>query len=107
MHASFAYRHYLLAGQTGVAGEQYFQGDDWNEFLRFVSFAWADHAIRWIDQLKNGAVVFYEKLQNDTEMEIRRLLHSIHFNAVDSQRLQCTISHKQRIDRRRIQRYKY
>ena len=33
--------------------------------LRYVAYAWADHAIRWIEQAKRDTVLFYEKLLDD------------------------------------------
>ncbi|KAK4025386.1 hypothetical protein OUZ56_014459 [Daphnia magna] len=104
----FTYAHYLLSGndQKGTGTPEDFAGPHWDEHVDYVALAWADHAKRWIQNIKEGTVVFYERLLQDTENELRRLLKAIHFTdpnrpPVDPERMRCTLQHKNRSDRKR------
>jgi hypothetical protein len=67
-----------------------------------VSKEWAEHAIRWIQNIRNGTVIFYELLLQDTEDELNRLLRAVNLiDPVDPERMRCTIKHKKRTDRKR------
>ena len=85
-----------------------FKDPQWNNYVNYVTYAWADHAIRWIQNIQNGTVIFYEiLLLEDTETELNRLLRSINFTdpqhpPVDPDRMRCTLKHKNRLDRKRL-----
>jgi hypothetical protein len=109
--ALFSFVHYLMAGQDQIETVSLlakFKGPQWNSYVNYVTFAWADHAIRWIQNIQNGTVIFYEKLLlEDTEAELNRLLRAINFTdphhpPVDPDRMRCTLKHKNRTDRKRL-----
>jgi hypothetical protein len=104
----FTFGHYLWSGndQKGIVSEKLFTGKDWEKHLNNVAFEWAEHANYWIENIKNGTVIFYELLLKDTEKELNRLLRSINFidpqnPPVDPERMRCTLQHKNRADRKR------
>ncbi|KAI9562682.1 hypothetical protein GHT06_010136 [Daphnia sinensis] len=106
--ALFTYAHYLLSGndQQGTGSPEDFTGPHWDVHVEYVAYAWADHAERWIQNIKEGTVIFYERLLHDTENELRRLLKAIrfvnpHHPPVDPERMHCTLKHKHRLDRKR------
>ncbi|EFX71467.1 hypothetical protein DAPPUDRAFT_111642 [Daphnia pulex] len=105
--ALFTFAHYLMAGddQKGTVSPTIFRGPAWNHYVDYVAYAWADHATRWIQNIRNGTVVFYELLLQDTEAELNRLLRAVNFSAidpaVDPERMRCTLKHKNRTDRKR------
>ena len=109
--ALFSFVLYLMAGQDQIGTVSLlakFKGPQWNSYVNYVTFAWADHAIRWIQNIQNGTVIFYEKLLlEDTEAELNRLLRAINFTdphhpPVDPDRMRCTLKHKNRLDRKRL-----
>ena len=105
--ALFSFRHYLMAerNQLGAVSPVFFKGPAWNNYVNYVTYAWADHAIRWIQNIQNGTVIFYEKLLlEDTEAELNRLLSAINFidPPGDPDRMRCTLKHKNRTDRKRL-----
>ena len=109
--ALFSFVHYLMAGQDQIGTVSLlakFKGPQWNCYVNYVTFAWADHTIRWIQNIQNGTVIFYEKLLlEDTEAELNRLLRAINFTdphhpPVDPDRMRCTLKHKNRMDRKRL-----
>lgn len=104
MDVVFTYRNWQLAGKIGTAPSEAFQGPEWNKVVEYVAFAWADHAIRWIEQIQKGTVIFYELLRQNTTNELNRLLEAIEFSPlpVDQDRLKCTLAHKDRIDHKRL-----
>jgi hypothetical protein len=103
--ALFTFRHYIMAGddQKGTVSPMTFKGPAWNHYVNYVAYAWADHAIRWIQNIQNGTVIFYELLLQDTEAELNRLLRAVNvsIDPVDPERMRCTIKHKNRSDRKR------
>ena len=94
--------------QIGAVSPGNFNGPQWNSYVDYVTYAWADHAIRWIQNIQNGTVIFYEKLLlEDTETELNRLLRAIDFTdphhpPVDPDRMRCTLKNKNRMDRKRL-----
>ena len=104
MDVVFTYRHWQLAGKVGKAPPEAFRGREWDEIVKYVAFAWADHAVRWIEQIEKGTVIFYEQLlgQNAT-LELERLLEAMDFKPrpVDPERLRCTLAHRSRSDFKR------
>jgi hypothetical protein len=111
--ALFSFCHYLLteqdhSDQIGTVSTIFFKGPAWNSYVNYVTYAWADHAIRWIQNIQNGTVIFYELLIiGDTEAELNRLLRAINFTdphhpPVDPDRMRCTLKHKNRLDRKRL-----
>lgn len=93
--------------QIGTVSPDALDGPQWDEYVNYVAFAWADHAKRWISTIQNGTVIFYEQLlQGDTQSELKRILNAIHFtDSIDSginlERMRCTLEHKNRTDRKR------
>jgi hypothetical protein len=109
--ALFTFRHYIMAGddQKGAVSPMTFKGPAWNHYVNYVAYAWADHATRWIHNIRNGTVIFYELLLQDTEAELNRLLRAVNFSIdpVDPERMRCTIKHKDRSDRKRSKKPTY
>ena len=101
----FTYRNWQFAGKVGKAPPEAFQGSDWDEVVDFVAYAWADHAIRWIEQVKIGTVIFYENLLGtNATKELERMLDVMDFQPrpVDPDRLQCALKHRNRTDHKRL-----
>lgn len=100
----FTFRHWQLQGKVGNAGPEAFEGPEWDEVVDYVAYAWADHAIRWIEQIKEGTAIFYEYLLSDSEaeVEVRRLLDTIGFKPIDPHRLRCALAHRNRTDYKRV-----
>jgi hypothetical protein len=103
----------MAQDQIGTVSPVHFKGPVWNNYVNYVTCAWADHAIRWIQNIQNGTVIFYEKLLlEDTETELNRLLRFINFTdphhpPVDPDRMRCTLKHKNRLDRKRLKKPTY
>jgi hypothetical protein len=69
-----------------------------------VAYAWTDHAIRWIEQIKQGTVIFYENLLGDNaQLELERLLDAMDFQPrpVDANRMRCTLAHRDKSEYKR------
>ena len=63
----------MAQDQIGTVSPVNFKGPVWNNYVNCVTYVWADHAIRWIQNIQNGTVIFYEKLLlEDTETELNR-----------------------------------
>ena len=110
MDVVFTYRHCMLEGKVGVAALEAFRGPEWDEIVNFVAFAWADHAIRWIEQIKNGTVVFYENLLGDNaQLELERFLEAMDFKPwpIDPDRMRCTLAHRHHGDYKRVDKPRY
>lgn len=102
MDVVFSYRNWLFAGKTGNAPPEAFNGQQWEETVEYVAYAWADHAIRWIEQIEIGTVLFYEKLTSDeAQGELNRLLNVMGFKSTDSKRMQCALANRNRTDHKR------
>ncbi|XP_045032431.1 WSCD family member CG9164 [Daphnia magna] len=106
--ALFTFGHFLWSGndQRGTVSPNVFNGTDWDEYVIYVASEWADHAERWIENIQHGTVIFYERLLQDTENELKHLLKAIHFidpnhPPVDPERMRCALQHKNRLDRKR------
>ena len=104
MDVVFTFRHWQTTGnKTAKASSKAFQGRKWDEMVEYIAFAWADHAIRWIEQIKQGTVLFYENLLGtNAAMEIDRLAKAIGFGPVDQERVRCALSHRSRSDFKRV-----
>lgn len=103
MDVVFAYQNWVYGGKTGKAPSNAFKGAEWDQTVDYVAYAWADHAIRWIEQIKNGTVLFYEKLVGSTaEQELERLLNVLGFHPIDPGRMRCTLAYRNRADHLRI-----
>ena len=102
----FTFRNWQVTGdKVGHAPPSAFEGAEWDEVVEYVAFAWADHAVRWIEQLKQGTVIFYENLIGDgAPKEIERLLDTIEYphRPVDPERMRCAMSHRNRTDHKRV-----
>lgn len=102
MDVVFTYRNWQLAGKVGKAPPEAFKGPDWDELVDTVAYVWADHAIRWIEQIKNGTVIFYEKLLGQhADKELERMLVAMHFHPVNPDRMRCALKHRDRTDHKR------
>lgn len=102
MDVVFTFRNWHYGGKTGVAPPDAFRGPQWDETVDFVAYVWADHAIRWIEQIEQGTVLFYEKLLgSNADLELERLLEVMDFHPIDRDRMQCTLAHRYRIDHKR------
>ena len=102
MDVVFTYRHWQHGGKVGIAPPEAFEGPKWEETIDYVAYAWADHAIRWIEQIKNGTVLFYERLMGVTaEKELVRLLNVLNFHPIDPDRMRCALAHRNRTDHKR------
>jgi hypothetical protein len=90
-----------------VVSSNDFKGPQFDNYVDYVADTWADHAVGWIENIQIGTVLFYERLLlEDTEAELKRLLNVIHFSdprhpPIDPERMRCTLSHKNRMDRKR------
>jgi hypothetical protein len=111
MDALFPFAHFLgsSGNHTGaVVSSNDFKGPQFDNYVDYVADTWADHAMGWIENIQIGTVLFYERLLlEDTSAELERLLNVIHFSdprhpPIDPKRMRCTLSHKNRMDRKRI-----
>lgn len=103
MDVVFTYRDWLHGGKVGKAPPEAFRGPEWDATVDYVAYAWADHAIRWIEQIENGTVLFYERLMGQTASgELKRFLQVIDFHPVDPVRMRCTLDHRNRTDHKRL-----
>lgn len=92
----------------GKAPAEAFTGPEWDETVNYVAYVWADHAVRWIEQIINGTVIFYEKLMGEeAENELERLLNVIDFKSIDPDRMRCTLAHRNRTDFKRANPSRY
>lgn len=94
----------MTVGKVDNAPLEVFSGPEWEKVIDFVAFAWADHAIRWIEQIKEGTVIFYEKLFGDqANQELERLLEAMNLkrSAIHPNRMRCTLAHRDRKDFKR------
>ncbi len=112
----FTSAHYLWSGnqQNGTVSPDLFAGPKWDDYVSKVAKEWADHADRWIQNIQNGTVIFYEKLllEDTAEAELNRLLRAINFidphhPPIDPERMRCTLLHKNRSDRKRSKKPTY
>ena len=94
--AAIAFRNYVGSGnnKTGIADYSWFHGAEWQAYLEFAAYAWADHAVRWIDGMRHGVVAFYENLLHDTEAELKRILRKFYPVPIDEARLKCVVKLK-------------
>ena len=108
MDVVFTYRHWQHGGKVGIAPPEAFEGPKWEETIDYVAYTWADHAIRWIEQIKNGTVLFYERLMGVTaETELVRLLNVLNFHPIDPDRMRCALAHRNRTDYKRQNNTRY
>jgi hypothetical protein len=102
MDVVFTYNNWVHSGKLGHAPPESFKGSAWDETVDYVSFAWADHAIRWIEQIDHGTVLFYERLIHESaEDELKRFLKILNFQPIDPERMKCTLAHRNRSDYKR------
>jgi hypothetical protein len=102
MDVIFAHQNHLLVGKFNVAPMEAFRGPEWEALVETVAYAWADHAIRWIEQIKQGTVIFYENLLGeDAQLELERLLDAMDFRPVDADRMRCTLAHRDKSEYKR------
>ncbi|EFX88990.1 hypothetical protein DAPPUDRAFT_233913 [Daphnia pulex] len=104
MDVVFAHQNHLLVGKFNTAPTEAFRGPEWDELVETVAYAWANHAIRWIEQIKQGTVIFYENLLgDDAQLELERLLDSMDFQPrpVDTNRMRCTLAHRDKSEYKR------
>lgn len=104
MDVVFTYQHYVQAGKVENAPPEVFHGPEWEKVVDFVAYAWADHAIRWIEQIREGTVIFYENLLgNQAILELERLLVAMNLKptTIHPDRMRCTLTHQSRQDYKR------
>ena len=90
MDLVFAFPNWRNDGET-------FSGSEWDKIVDFVSYSWADQAIRWIEHTQNGTVLFYEKIKGTLAfVELERLLRDLYLQPIDYTRLQCVVAHQNR-----------
>lgn len=65
---------------------------DWDIFVSQTISSWETLAKVWINGLKQGGIVYYERLYHDTESELKRLIKMIGFN-YDKDRFECVLRH--------------
>lgn len=103
MDVVFSYNNWVHGGKIGYATPESFNGSRWDDTVDYVAYAWADHAIRWIEQIEHGTVLFYERLKGKTaEKELERFLKVLDFQPIDRERMQCTLAHRNRTDHKRL-----
>lgn len=103
MDVVFTFRNWQHGGKVGKAPPEAFEGPKWDETVDYVAYAWADHAIRWIEQIEKGTVIFYERLMGKrAEKELERLLQVLDFHPIDPARMKCAITHRNRTDHKRM-----
>jgi hypothetical protein len=103
MDVVFTYYNWIHGGKTGKAQPEFFSGPVWDELVDYVAYAWADHAIRWIEQIEKGTVLFYERLVGSTaRKELERLFDVMEMKPVDPLRMKCALSHRNRTDHLRL-----
>lgn len=110
IEALFTSAHYLWSDnkQKGTVSPDLFKGPKWDDYVSNATIEWAEHADRWIQNIRNGTVIFYEKLLlEDTEAELNRLFRAINFMPIDPERMRCTLSHKSRSDLKRTKKPTY
>ena len=87
---------FTFPGWRNIEGET-IKGSEWDETVDYVASAWADHAIRWIEQTRNGTVLFYEKLKGTLAYEeLDRLLRDLNLQPIDYIRMQCVMANRDR-----------
>lgn len=104
MDVVFAHQNHLLVGKFNEAPEDAFRGPIWDELVDAVAFAWADHAIRWIKQMKQGTAIFYENFLGDNaQHELERLLNAMNFKPqhLDPERMRCLLIHRNQSEYKR------
>lgn len=72
----------------------YINKPDWDKFVSRSIPAWETLAKVWIGGLKQGGIIYYESLCNDTKSELKRLLKMINFK-YDTNRFECVLRHSQ------------
>ncbi len=103
MDVVFTFHNLQYGGKVGSAPPEAFKGSEWEKTIDYVAYAWADHAIRWIEQITNGTVLFYERLLgNRADLELMRFLNVLNFRPIDSNRMRCTLAHRNRTDHKRL-----
>ncbi|XP_057371251.1 sialate:O-sulfotransferase 1-like [Daphnia carinata] len=104
MDVVFAHQNHLLVGKFDVAPVNAFRGPVWDELVDAVAFAWSDHAIRWIEQMKQGTAIFYEHFLGDNaQHELERLLDAMNYNPqlLDPERMRCLLAHRNQSEYKR------
>ncbi len=54
----FTYRDWRHGGKVGKAPPEAFRGPEWDATVDYVAYAWADYAIRWIEQIEMAPFSF-------------------------------------------------
>jgi len=103
--AIISYRNFAFGYMSGMAPASAFSQEhrlnipprpaqNWDNWVASAIVSWETLAIIWIRNLKRGGVIYYEKLRDNTESELRRMLKLLSFPHVDEERLQCVLRHK-------------
>ena len=108
MDVVVAHQNHLTVGKFNTAPLDAFRGLQWDEMVDTVAYAWADHAIRWIEQIKQGTVIFYENLLGENaHFELERLLVAMNLHPIDADRMKCTLAHKSEGEYKRSNKNRY
>ncbi len=95
MDLVFNYHLKQLGIEQDQATPDLFEGEKWDEVVEVVAFVWSDHAIRWIEQIEKGTVLFYENLRGEKVFsEFQRLMKAFNFPPVEPNRLRCAFAHR-------------
>ncbi|XP_046642445.1 WSC domain-containing protein 2-like [Daphnia pulicaria] len=89
-----SYRNFEYSGMVGagVAPENAFTGEKWDNFVSRSVAGWETLASVWIRGLKQGGVIYYERLHRETRSELKRLLKMLGLR-YDKDRLECVLRH--------------
>lgn len=87
-----SYRNFEYGGMQGKAPEDAFVGRKWDNFVSRSIASWETLAHVWISRLKQGGIIYYERLRHETEKELRRLAGILGLT-LDEDRLNCVVRH--------------
>ncbi|KAK4027065.1 hypothetical protein OUZ56_016084 [Daphnia magna] len=87
-----SYRNFDFTGMVGAAPESAFSGTKWDNFVSRSVAGWETLATVWIRGLKQGGIIYYERLHRETRSELKRLLKMLGLG-YDKERLECVLRH--------------
>ena len=67
----------------------------WDQFITRSIATWELLATVWINQLKRGGIVYYEKLRHDTGPQLKQMAKMLGLERVSQDRLDCVLRHNQ------------
>lgn len=69
-----------------------FEYSEWDNFVSRSVAGWETLATVWIRGLKQGGIIYYERLHRETRSELKRLLKMLGLG-YDKERLECVLRH--------------